>query len=212
MGRPPIGKQAMSGAERQRRYLDRLLAGKSSATKPKGPDSRDRETFKARIAELEAEVARLLASKPSVTKPAKPDGRSQLTRSYPREAGELDFSEVGKLRAENGKLKSDIFKLKAMLQLDPDAAKLRKKVVDQQVEMAGLRRVLKQTAKERDKYRHRVVGKFGEKYRAAQWLLTRKNHNLLANALHPDRLKQCTPEELAEAQRLAVALRPLFDE
>ena len=29
MGRPPIGKHAMSGAERQRRYLARLLAGPS---------------------------------------------------------------------------------------------------------------------------------------------------------------------------------------
>jgi hypothetical protein len=37
MGRPPIGKHAMSGAERQRRYLDRLLAGKASVTKPTGP-------------------------------------------------------------------------------------------------------------------------------------------------------------------------------
>jgi hypothetical protein len=33
MGRPPIGKQAMSGAERQRRYLDRLLHS-AKATKP----------------------------------------------------------------------------------------------------------------------------------------------------------------------------------
>jgi hypothetical protein len=31
MGRPPIDKRAMSGAERQRRYLTRLLAGKSNA-------------------------------------------------------------------------------------------------------------------------------------------------------------------------------------
>jgi len=37
------------------------------------------------------------------------------------------------LRGENAKLKSDIIKLKAMLQEEPDAAKLRKKVVDQQV-------------------------------------------------------------------------------
>jgi hypothetical protein len=36
MGRPPIGKHAMTGAERQARYLARLIgkSGKSSVTKP----------------------------------------------------------------------------------------------------------------------------------------------------------------------------------
>jgi hypothetical protein len=49
MGRPPIGKRAMSGAERQRRYLDRLLGGKT--------DKDGNVTLKARIAELERELA-----------------------------------------------------------------------------------------------------------------------------------------------------------
>jgi hypothetical protein len=31
-GRPPLGKQAMSGAERQRRYLERLLKGAETDT------------------------------------------------------------------------------------------------------------------------------------------------------------------------------------
>ena len=199
MGRPPIGKHALSGAERQRRYMAKLLAGKPSVTKSAQPDGiKDREiaTLKARIAELERR-----------------GGTShQLTRSHRRQAGEIDFSEVGKLQAEIRKLKSDIFKLKAMLQEEPDAAKLRKKVIDQQVENANLRRVLKQTAKERDKLQAYQVGTRPKKYREAKHLLTRQNHGILAKALHPDRMKNCTPAELASAARLALALRPVFDE
>jgi hypothetical protein len=193
MGRPPIGKHAMSGAERQRRYLAKLLDGKSSVTKQAQPDSaKEREiaALKARIAELERRGA-----------------GPQLTRSHRREA-EVDFSENGKLRGENSRLKSDNFKLKAMLQLEPDAAKLRKKVVDQQVEMANLGRVLKQTAKERDHYQAHTQFK----YRDAKRHLTRKNHGIIIKALHSDRMKQCTAAELAAAERVATALRPLFDE
>jgi hypothetical protein len=46
----------------------------------------------------------------------------------------------------------------------------------------------------------------------ARELLTRQNHNAIINALHEDRLKQCSPAELATAHRLVTALRPLFDE
>lgn len=38
MGRPPIGKQAMSGSERQRRYLARLIRDAKHAAKPAKPD------------------------------------------------------------------------------------------------------------------------------------------------------------------------------
>jgi hypothetical protein len=48
MGRKPIGKQAMSGAERQRRYLDRLLkSGKNTLLQQQLAQAR------ARMAELE---------------------------------------------------------------------------------------------------------------------------------------------------------------
>jgi hypothetical protein len=95
-----------------------------------------------------------------------------------------------------------------MLQEEPDAAKLRKKVVDQQTEMAGLRRAFKRTAKERDKYQKRKR----LKYQEAERLLIPRNHSVLIKALHSDRMKQCTAAELATAERLAIALRPLFDE
>jgi hypothetical protein len=172
MGRPPIGKHAMTGAQRQQRYMAKLLAG----------------------------------AKPSVTKPGKADS-ADLVRVQRQE-----FGETGKLRGEIGKLKSDIAKLKAMLQEEPDAARLRKKVIDQQIEMASLRAAMKRIAKERDEHQARVNRYQKPKYREARHLLTRKNHDLLIKALHSDRMKQCTADELKEAAQLVVALRPVFDE
>jgi hypothetical protein len=85
---------------------------------------------------------------------------------------------------------------------------LRKKVVDQQVEMASMRQAMKRLAKERDQYQRRAR----PKYREAQRLLTRKNYGDIIKALHPDRTKHVTAPELAIAGRLVTALRPLFDE
>jgi hypothetical protein len=60
----------MTGAERQQRYLEKLVAlahGKPSATKPAQPDNRDREidALKIRIAELEQKLtlARMASGK-----------------------------------------------------------------------------------------------------------------------------------------------------
>jgi hypothetical protein len=60
MGRPPIGKQAMSGAERQRRYLARLLGGKSGPSHDAKLVERLRAELaqaKARITDLESKLA-----------------------------------------------------------------------------------------------------------------------------------------------------------
>jgi hypothetical protein len=94
------------------------------------------------------------------------------------------------------------------LQEESDTAKLRKKAVDQQVEMANLRQTLRKVAKERDQYKARVK----PNYREAQRLLTRKNHAIIIKALHTDRIWRVDPTELAKAERVAIALRPLFDE
>src|SRR5262249_10509529 len=107
-----------------------------------------------------------------------------------------------------GKLKSDIIKLKMMLQEEPDAAKLRKKVVEQQVEKASLLRELKRVAKERDQYLTRTR----LKYREARHLLTRQSYNVIIKALHPDRAQHVTAAEKAAAERVVTGLRPLFDE
>jgi hypothetical protein len=55
MGRPPIGKQAMSGAERQRRYLERLL--KSGEPDDCALMQQQLAQARARIAELEKALA-----------------------------------------------------------------------------------------------------------------------------------------------------------
>src|SRR5258708_1451544 len=58
---------------------------------------------------------------------AKLRGEGQVTRSHREERSRpVEFTEVGRLRAEIGRLKSDIIKLRMMLQEEPDATKLRK--------------------------------------------------------------------------------------
>jgi chromosome segregation and condensation protein ScpB len=99
-----------------------------------------------------------------------------------------------------------------MLQEEPDAAKLRKKVIDQQVQVASMRRVMKEIAKERDQYQIQVKAYRQPKHQEAWRLLTRKTYGDIIKALHPDRTKHVTAAELATAGRLITALRPLFDE
>ena len=162
-----------------------------------------------RIRELETELAQ---ARQRIAK-LEQRGEGRLTRSHREERGRpVEFTEVGKLRAEIGRLKSDILKLKAALQEEPDAAKLRQKVVDQQVAMAGLRQALKKTAKERDEYRVRVNAYRQPKHQEARRLLTGANYRVIIKALHSDRSKHVTAAELAAAERVATGLRPLFDE
>jgi hypothetical protein len=136
--------------------------------------------------------------------PAKSENKDKSIQRGPP----IEFTEVGKLRAEIGKLKSDIYKLKAMLQEEPDAAKLRKKVIDQQVEIALMRKVMKKITKERDELQRRAT----PEYKEACSLLTSPNYRILIKALHPDRSQHVSSDDLAKAERLAVALRPLFIE
>jgi hypothetical protein len=239
MGRPPIGKVAMTSTERSHRY--RAQHAKPAAAKPDGSAT---AAAQAEIARLKAEIARLKAAQ--AKQPAPPEsappsqdsakdreiarlkariaelerrGEGQLTRGRREEQfserrerlSKVDFSEVGKLRAENGRLKSDIIKLKMMLQEEPDAAKLRKKVIDQQVEVASMRQVMKKIAKERDEYRTRANRYAQPKYAEARRLLTRDNHNVIVKALRPDLISYASPTELATAAKLVTALRPLFE-
>jgi hypothetical protein len=50
------------------------------------------------------------------------------------------------------------------------------------------------------------------KRQEAQRLLTLQNYRVLIKVLHPDRARHVTPAELAAAERIITALRPLFDE
>jgi hypothetical protein len=145
-------------------------------------------------------TAKTNRSKPHVRK-SRPSSDDGLTNR-----GQQVFGEVDELRAENGKLKSDILKLNAALQEEPDAAKLRQKVVDQQVEIAAMRRTMKEIAQERDEYKRRAT----PSHREAERLLTSSTYRTLIKALHSDRGQHVSDDELKEAERLAVALRPLF--
>jgi hypothetical protein len=128
MGRPPIGERAMTPAEKQRRYRERKFGNRPPVTK-----SATAAALAARIRELKQQLAQAHKRIAELER----RGEGQLTRSHREERSRpVEFTEVGKLRAEIGRLKSDIIKLKMMLQEEPDAAKLRKKVIDQQVEMA----------------------------------------------------------------------------
>jgi len=141
--------------------------------------------------------------------PAKSEiAQPEITRDMVRAASRQQFGEVYKLRAEIGKLKNDILKLKAALQEEPDAAKLRQKVVDQQAEMASMRRAMKRIAEERDKRERHTT----PEYREAQRSLTAQNYRVLIKALHFDRRKQISSIELAEAERIAISLRAVFIE
>ena len=198
----------------QREYMRRRRAEQRAKAKPQPTPLREAAPQidpEARIRELEDRNRKL---EPELARERQRRGEGQPTRSR-RDSGQTgaaDFSEAGRLRGEIGKLKFDISKLKEMLAEEPDAAKLRKKVIDQQIEMAGLRRNIKLLVKERDGYQARIRGMQPKKYGEARRLLTRKNHGLIIKALHSDRSKHVTADELAEAERLAVALRPLFDE
>src|SRR5262249_10752174 len=141
------------------------------------------ETAPAADAVKDQEIARLKARVRELT--ANSERHGQVAHGRRQE-----FTEVGRLKAEIGRPKSDIIKLKMMLQEEPDTAKLRKKIVDQQVEMASMRRVMKEVAKERDKYQARVKAYRQSKHQEARRLLTKKNYSVIIKALHSDRTKQ----------------------
>jgi hypothetical protein len=109
----------------------------------------------------------------------------QLTRST-RAGPRLEFGEVGKLQAEIGKLKSEILKLKAALQEEPTRPSCARRSSISKVEMASLRQAMKRIAKERDGLQLRVQAYKQLKHKD---VLTRKNHDAIIKALHPNRSK-----------------------
>jgi hypothetical protein len=193
-GPRPIGDKPMTSAERQRRFLDKI---RGTGTAPASPSELEAECTK-----LKAECAKLKSENANLRQCG--ENQDAPLKVRPQQ----EFGEVAQLRAEIGKLKSNIRDLKAMLQEEPDAAKLRKKIVDQKVELAGMRQVMKQIAKERDANERRV----NPEYRKARQLLTGSNYRVIIRALHSDRNQYVSTAELAKAERLAVGLRPLFIE
>jgi len=80
MGRPPIGKVAMTGAERTRLYRLKLGPVTKPVTKPAGPShdalARDLAAAQQRVRELEAALAAKPASKPGKAEPASEEMRA----------------------------------------------------------------------------------------------------------------------------------------
>jgi uncharacterized phage infection (PIP) family protein YhgE len=192
MGRPPIGKVAMTATERVRRFRAKQRADKpvtKPVTKPDTALEKELAQAKRHIAELEQHQAK--PSGPAVNEAALAQKREQML-----------------LRGENAKLKSENAKLKTMLKEAPNVAELLKKVVDQQDKMNRLRQNIRILAKERD----RLLGQTEKRFREASHYATRKTYSVIVKALHSDRAKHTTAAELAEAERLFIALKPLFDE
>jgi hypothetical protein len=121
---------------------------------------------------------------------------------------EFELREIDELRSDLATLKSDNRKLKIMLAEQPDLAKLRKKIADQQTQMASLRSEIKKIGNECNQYRKRAT----KNYREALCLATRETYGVIIKVLHSDKREHITPADLAEAERRVINLKPLFIE
>jgi hypothetical protein len=86
MGRPPIGKQAMSGAERTRRYREKFRHSQPVTKQPQAADG----ALAARVRELEAEIERLKGAQAKA---------ARLDKLKPR-LDELELVAIRELKAE----------------------------------------------------------------------------------------------------------------
>jgi hypothetical protein len=177
----------MSGAERQRRYLDRLLQGAQADTALKAENA----ALKARIAELERRHHE-----------AKPAGGLIRARGSFRQP----LNEETKLRAENAELRARIRRLTPTL--DGEVVKLRKEVEGLRAERTNLKQELRRVAKQRDQYRD--VSNSPLLRTAARGGLKRERFNAIAKALHADRLEKCSKDELNDAASYFFEIKPLF--
>lgn len=156
------------------------------------------EQLQARIAELQEELR----------EGRTPDaGQRGLARTQAREE-HTDWSEAGKLRAENAHLRAEIKRLRPTL--DGETIKLRKQVEELRGERASLKQVMKEVGQERDKLLKQVKQSKVWNLRSRTAQLDRPTFNAIAKALHPDRVALCSEADLAEAGRLFLELKPLF--
>jgi hypothetical protein len=95
MGRPPIGKKAMSGAERTRRYREKFRHD-APVTKPTHPDA----ALAKRLAQAEAELAR------AKVRIAEFEARGEQPPDAPPDAATA--AEIAALRDENNKFRAEL--------------------------------------------------------------------------------------------------------
>ena len=119
MGRPPIGKTAMSGAERQRKYLARLLSGAKPSITP-APDSalvQELAQAKARIAvlaaideateeiaKLKARIAELQTENAALKHALAVRRKPQTAKALKAKPPPVESEEIGKLKAQIAEL------------------------------------------------------------------------------------------------------------
>jgi uncharacterized protein YdcH (DUF465 family) len=210
MGRPPIGKTAMTGAERVRRYrlkhgLDKLVTKPASrVTKSAGPDPAPLlASMKAYIAELENKNAALVK---------KLEQAAAHFRKASANAHEFE-ARVADVIAENDALKAEIIALKKERQTFRDDRPVTKQPAqhEAEAEIAALRtrvseleQELAPARKEADKARALIA--------AAEDFLDRKArivphvmYQTLLRSTHPDRVTD--PKAKARYEKAFVFLK-----
>jgi hypothetical protein len=176
MGRPPIGKRAMTALERLHRHRAKLRARKGE-TKPETKHETKSET--------------------------KPARSGALARAHART---VEFGEVGRLRAENNRLRARIKVLTPTL--DGETIKLRKEVEGLRGERHALKQALRQAAKERD--RNAIVRSSPLLRAAARGDLKRANYHKIIACLHRDTRASKSETQRDEAAALFTTLNKLF--
>lgn len=196
MGRPPIGKQAMTGSERQRRYLDRLLGAKTDKDADRliaelraQLSERDK-----RIAELKAEVAMLKAA--AHTQPRQPP---PLPRT-PEELAAAKARRTAEISAQRAAAKAAKLAQAAAERPDADVPtllaendKLKQQMKATQTRIRNITAELRHTRQ----WHEQEMAKKGGMSFAAQ--------NALFKVLHPDQRANATEADLDKACKLFTA-------
>jgi hypothetical protein len=169
MGRPPIGKVAMTGAERTRLYrLKHAKPVTKAVTKSTGTDAAELAQAKARLAEKDARIAELEAVVAS--KPAKPD---PATKPGPDPRDE----EIAKLKA------SLAAKDARMAEIERESGQ------GGSTRIAELEAELTSARNERDDAVNRYWRMRTHLEVRTEGVFTRKEFNKVRSLLHPDKTK-----------------------
>ena len=186
---PLFAKEQTSHPPRQTRQMP--------AT-PKTEDQLRAQELAQELAQARARIAEL---------EAKPQGGEDVpARATASGRARPDFSEAGKLRVENMRLRATNKLLRPTV--DGEVVKLRKEVEALRGERASLHRALKQVAKERD--RNHIIHSSPLLRLAAGGKLKRATYRKIVQCLHHDSRRARTEAQLDEAAALFIELKDLF--
>jgi hypothetical protein len=215
MGRKPLGKRPLTGAEAQERYWRKKLLGEQPEVRD--ADRVENAALKARIKEMEQENSalrrQLKAAQSSVGRSdsALAKGQGQSGRSGRVRGDTLQEQQIAFLKSE---LALKTMRIKELERVTgPDLAKLIKQVEQLKIDKHNWRQEAKEYAKQRDKDA-KELNKYrsNPKYRHAHELLNSQTYNTIIKVLHPDRRQHCTEEEKKEATRLFIEIKPAFSD